>query len=222
MAITYTSGSNTVSNLWQMIQDYTENTESVFVSYIPTFVQVAEERIYNTVPIPTLRKNVTGTITSGNQYLATPSDWLSTFAISVVDPTSTNAQSFLLNKDVEYIRTSFPYPSVTGQPTHYALFDTTNFILGPTPDQSYSVELHYYYYPPSIVTAGSSWLGNNMGNVLLYGTLREAYLYMKGEQDMVSYYEQKYQEGIEMLRGVTEGRNRRDAYRSGLNRVVPP
>jgi hypothetical protein len=220
MAITYAAGTNSPSNLWQMVQDYTENTEATFVSYIPTFVQVAEERIYNTVQLPILRKSVTGTLTANNQYLAVPSDWLANFALSVVDGSGNT--SFLLNKDVEFIRQSYPSVTATGLPAYYAVFSSSSFILGPTPDQNYTVELHYYYYPTSIVTAGTSWLGTNFENVLLYGTLREAYLYMKGEQDMVNYYEQKYQEGIELLRGYGEGKARRDAYRSGQIRTDPP
>lgn len=227
MAITYAAGTNSVSNLWQMVQDYTENTESVFVTYIPTFVQVAEERIYNTVQIPSLRKNVTGTLTAGNPYLAVPTDWTATFSLAIyqTDDSGNTYQTYLLNKDVEYMRQAFPYPSPStywGPPTHYGIFDTSNFILGPTPDQSYTAELHYYYYPPSIVTAGSSWLGTYASNCLLYGTLREAYLYMKGELDMVKYYEDKYQEGVALLKGLAEGKGRRDAYRSGQVRVDPP
>jgi hypothetical protein len=122
---------------------------------------------------------------------------------------------------VEFIRQSFPTPTSIGQPTHYAQFDTVSFILGPTPDQTYTVELHYYYYPPSIVTAGSSWLGTNASNTLLYGTLREAYLYMKGEQDMVAYYEKKYEEGVQLLKDLSEGKGRRDTYRSGQIRISP-
>lgn len=227
MALTYAAGTNSPSNLWQMVQDYTENTETTFVTYIPTFVTVAEERIYNAVQIPSLRKNVTGVLTLGNQYLAVPSDYTAPFSLSIyqTDGSGYTYQTYLLNKDVEFIRQAFPYPSPSsyyGPPTHYALFDVNNFILGPTPDQAYTAELHYYYYPASIVTAGTSWLGTNAENCLLYGTLREAYLYMKGEQDMVAYYEQKYQEGIELLKGLAEGKGRRDAYRSGQVRSSPP
>lgn len=227
MAITYAAGTNSVSNLWQMVQDYTENTETTFVSYIPTFVNVAEERIYNTVQIPSLRKSVTGTMTAGNQYLAVPTDWTASFSLAInqTDSSGNTYQTFLLNKDVEFMRQSFPYPSPStywGPPTHYGIFDTGNFILGPTPDQSYTAELHYYYYPTSIVTAGTSWLGSYASNCLLYGTLREAYLYMKGEQDMVAHYEEKYQEGVVLLKGLAEGKGRRDAYRSGQVRTDPP
>ena len=222
MQIVYedTTGVNDPNNLYLMVQDYTQNTEASFVFHIPSFVELAEERIYNTVQIPALRKSVTGSVTTGIPYLGLPTDYLAPFAMSVIDPV-TSAQSFMLNKDVEYIRQSFPTPVSVGQPTHYAQFDTVSFILGPTPDQTYTVELHYYYYPQSIVNTHTSWLGNNASNVLLYGTLREAYLYMKGEQDMVQYYEQKYQEGIQMLKDLSEGKGRRDAYRSGQIRINP-
>lgn len=211
MAVTYTS-------LVQLIQNYTENTESSFVSYIPTFVQLAEQRIYNAVQIPALRKNQLGTATINIKYLTLPSDWLATFSLSVIDP-STSVQEYLLNKDVEYIREAFPYPASSGKPTHYAQFDVNSLILGPTPDQSYQVELHYYYYPESIVTANTSWLGTNFDTVLIYGTLREAYIYMKGDQDLANMYEAKYQEALEMLKVLGEGKDRRDAYRSGQSRV---
>lgn len=211
MAVTYTS-------LVQLIQNYTENTEPSFVSYIPTFVQLAEQRIYNAVQIPALRKNQLGTATMNVKYLTLPSDWLATFSLSVIDP-NTSVQEYLLNKDVEYIREAFPYPGSSGKPTHYAQFDVNSLILGPTPDYSYQVELHYYYYPESIVTAGTSWLGTNFDTVLIYGTLREAYIYMKGDQDLANMYEAKYQEALEMLKVLGEGKDRRDAYRSGQSRV---
>jgi len=216
MAITYAVGVNSPTNLWQMVQDYAENTESSFVSYIPTFIQTAEERIYNTVQIPALRKTATGTLTLNNQYYTLPADWLATFSLQIVYPGSVG--SFLLNKDPEYMREAFPDAAVTGTPTHYGQFDQNTLSLGPTPDQSYPVQLSYYYSPASIVTAGTSWLGSNMQNVLLYGTLREAYLYLKGEEDLINYCEQKYQEGLAMLKVLGEGKNRRDVYRSGQNR----
>lgn len=220
MAITYAVGVNSPTNLWQMVQDYTENTESSFVSYIPVFVQTAEERIFNTVQIPDLRKAATGTLTTNNQFLTLPSDWLGTFSLQIVYPGSVG--TFLLNKDAEYMREAFPDPTVTGQPSHYGQYDQNTLVVGPTPDQNYPVQLAYYYYPASIVTAGTSWLGSNMQNVLLYGTLREAYIYLKGEDDMVAQYEQKYQEGIALLKALGEGKNRRDVFRSGQNRVPVP
>jgi hypothetical protein len=216
--LTYTAGVSSPTNLWQLIQDYCQNTETTFVTDIPTFVQLAEERIYNSVQIPAIRKNQTGTLTATNKYLTLPTDWLATFSLAVTDP-GTGAQTFLLDKDVNYIREAFPVPSVTGTPTHYGQFDQNTLILGPTPDQNYSVELHYYYYPASIVTATNSWVGTNFGEVLLYGSLREAYLFMKGEQDIITYYDQKYQEGMGLLKQLGDGKNRRDAYRSGQARV---
>ena len=226
MAITYTSGVNSPSNLWQMVQDYTNNTEPTFITYIPSFVKLAEERIYNTVQIPSLRKATTLTMTLGSPYLTMPTDWTADFsmAINQTDGSGNTYKTFLLNKDVEYIRQAFPYPSPSsyyGPPTHYAIYNTTTFIVGPTPDQAYSVDLQYYAYPDSITTAGTSWLGDKASNCLLYGSLREAYLYMKGEEDMVKYYEDKYQEGVALLKDLAEGKGRRDTYRSGQIRVDP-
>lgn len=209
------------SSLVTMIQDYCGNAESSFVANIPTFVQLAEERIYNSVQIPAIRKNQTGALTASNKYLTLPTDWLATFSLAVVNPT-TQAQTFLLNKDVNYIREAFPSPSDTGTPTHYAQFDSGTLLLGPTPDLSYAVELHYYYYPASIVTAGTSWVGDNFETVLLYGSLREAYQYMKGEEDITAQYENKYQEALALLKVLGDGKDRRDAYRSGQTRVPVP
>lgn len=209
------------TQLVSAIEDYVESTESTFVSNIPTFVQLAEERIYNSVQIPAIRKNQVGNLTVNNKYLTLPTDWLATFSLAVIDPT-TSAQSFLLNKDVNYIREAFPTPSDTGTPTHYAQFDSTSLILGPTPDASYAVELHYYYYPASIVTAGTSWLGDNFETVLLYGSLREAAIFQKGEADIIANYEAKYQESLMLLKVLGDGKDRRDAYRSGQTRVEVP
>jgi hypothetical protein len=209
------------ATLVSTIENYCENTESLFVSSIPTFVQLAEERIYNTVQIPAIRKNQTGAMTGGDKYLTLPTDWLATFSLSVIDPT-TSAQSFLLNKDVNYIREAYPTPSSTGTPAHYAQFSDTALIVGPTPDANYGVELHYYYYPESIVTAGTSWLGNNFETVLLYGSLREAQVFMKGEADIIANYEAKYQESMMLLKVLGDGKDRRDAYRSGQARIAVP
>jgi hypothetical protein len=206
------------ASLVTLVQQYCESTESSFVANIPTFVTLAEERIYNAVQIPAIRRNQIGTLSINNKYLTLPSDWLATFSLAVINPT-TNAQEFLLDKDVNFIRQSYPDPDDTGLPKYYAIFDDNTFILGPTPDFNYQVEMHYYYYPPSIVTAGTSWVGDNYENVLLYGTLREAYTYLKGEQDMMAYYEQKYQEAVQQLMRLGDGLNRRDAYRSGQVRV---
>jgi hypothetical protein len=206
------------ATLTTLVQQYCESTETSFVANIPTFVGLAEERIYNSVQIPAIRRNQIGTLSINNKYLTLPSDWLATFSLTVIDPT-TNAQEFLLDKDVNFIRQSFPDPDDTGIPKYYAIFDDNTLILGPTPNAAYQVEMHYYYLPQSIVTAGTSWLGDNFETVLLYGTLREAYTYLKGEADMMQYYEQKYQEAIGQLARLGDGLNRRDAYRSGQVRI---
>jgi hypothetical protein len=206
------------SQLSTLIQDYCESTETSFVANIPTFVQLAEERIYNSVQIPAIRKNVTGTMTINFQYFSLPSDWLSTFSLAVIDPT-TGEYEYLLNKDVNFIRASYPPPNSYGKPQYYAIWNNSSMILGPTPDLAYTAELHYYYYPPSIVTSSTSWLGDNFETVLLYGSLREAYTYLKGEADMMQYYDQKYQEAVAQLKRLGDGLDRQDAYRSGQVRV---
>ena len=206
------------SQLSTLIQDYCESTEQSFVANIPTFVQLAEERIYNSVQIPAIRKNVTGTMTINFQYFSLPSDWLSTFSLAVIDPT-TGEYEYLLNKDVNFIRASYPPPNSYGKPQYYAIWNNNSMILGPTPNLAYTAELHYYYYPPSIVTSSTSWLGDNFETVLLYGSLREAYTYLKGEADMMQYYDQKYQEAVAQLKRLGDGLDRQDAYRSGQVRV---
>jgi hypothetical protein len=218
--ITYTSGATLPApgNLWSEIQTYTNNYEGTFVSDIPTFVQAAEERVYNSVQLPALRKNQMGTSTGGVKYLALPSDWLATYSLALADP-NTGVQSFLINKDVNFIREAYPDGTAQGTPVYYAQFDFQTLIMGPTPDNSYPAEIHYYYYPTSIVTATTTWLGNNFGEVLLYGSIREAYVYMKGEKDVLDMYEAKYQEGLALLKRLGDGLDRRDAYRSGQARV---
>ena len=296
--------------LYQAIQDYSENTESLFVGNIPRFVMEAEERIYNSVQIPSLRKNVTGTLTASNKYLSCPDDYLSTYSMAVID--TDTSYKYLLNKDVNFIREAYPTPTSTGLPKYYALFGSQysnanelSFIVGPTPDSSYSVELHYFYYPVSIVqsaisgfnaptggssyttgvypnvsltggngsgatatitvaggvvssvvlnnpgnfyavgnsltaasssiggtgsgfsvtiasvnnTAGTSWLGDNYDPVLFYGAMREAMLFMKGEQDLVKYYEDKYTEALMQLNRLGTGLERGDAYRDGQAKI---
>lgn len=298
--------------LYNTIQAYSENTESLFVANIPVFVQEAEERIYNSVQIPSLRKNVTGTLTSGNKYVSLPNDWLSSYSLAVID--ASGNYTYLLNKDVNYIREAYPNASTTGLPKHYALFGSQytdinelSLILGPTPNSAYSVEMHYYYYPPTIVQGqittlntasfsggslytngiyqnipltggsgsgayadivisggavtsvtlrfggnfyvvgntlsaatttigssgsgfsiavtaisnanGTSWLGDNYDPILLYGSMREAMIFMKAEADMVGYYEQKYQEALEQLNRLGTGLERGDAYRDGQARI---
>jgi hypothetical protein len=203
----------TYSELVAQIQNYTENQFTTAV--VNTFITQAEQRIYNTVQLPALRKNVTGTLTTGNKYLATPSDWLSTFSLAVIN--ANNEYLYLLNKDVNFIRQSFPDTDAAfyGEPEYYAVFDNNTFILGPTPDAAYSVELHYFYYPTSIVTAGTSWLGDNFSSALLYGSLLEAYTYMKGEQDIINQYQKRYDEAMILLKQLGDAKNRMDAYRDG-------
>ena len=195
------------------IQDYTENQFTT--DMVDTFIQQAEQRIYNTVQLPALRKNVTGTTTSGTKYLTIPPDWLSTFSLAIIN--SDNEYLYLLNKDVNFIRQSYPDTDSDfyGEPEYYAVFDQNSFILGPTPDASYGVELHYFYYPTSIVTAGTTWLGDNFSSVLLYGSLLEAYTYMKGEQDVINQYQKRYDEALILLKQLGDAKNRMDAYRDG-------
>jgi len=295
--------------LYNNIQSYAENTEQLFVANIPVFVMEAEERIYNSVQLPSLRKNVIGTMTSGNSYLSCPIDYLSTYSLAVID--SSGNYSYLLNKDVNFIRQSYPNPTSTGMPQYYALFGTQynnnnelSFILGPTPDTNYNAELHYFYYPPTIVqgqisllgnitggslytngiyqnvsltggsganatadiliasgavvscnlkfggnfyavgdvlscsslgstgsgfsilvnavsnATGTSWLGDNYDPVLFYGAMREAMIFMKGEQDMVAYYEKMYEEALAQLNRLGTGLERGDAYRNGQARIM--
>ena len=199
------------------IQSYTENQYTT--TDINTFIQNAEQRIYNTVQLPDLRKNVTANMTSGNKYMSLPSDWLATFSIAVIN--ANNEYTYLLNKDVNFIRESFPDTDSPfyGKPEYYAIFDDTTMILGPTPDADYNTELHYYYYPTSIVTSGSSWLGNNFDSALLYGSLLEAAAFLKEEPDTVAMYTARYNEAMQLLQNLGEGKNRRDAYRSGQERI---
>jgi hypothetical protein len=221
------------TDLSSAIQAYTENTSTAFVAEIPTFVQQAEQRIYNTIQFPSLRKNVIGTVQgtpTSNKYLAAPDDFLAVYSIAVITDygTANESYEYLLNKDVNFIRQAYPNPTDTGLPRYYALFGPTvsgstitnelSFILGPTPDANYKVELHYYYYPESIVTANTSWLGDNFDSVLLYGSLVEAYTYMKGEPDMMQLYNQKYMEALGLAKRLGDGMERQDAYRSGQYR----
>ena len=203
------------SQLVAQIQDYTENQFTTTV--INTFITQAEQRIYNTVQLPALRKNVTGTTTLGNKYLAIPTGWLATFSLAVIN--SDNEYLYLLNKDVNFIRQSFPDTDTDfyGVPQYYAVFDNSAFILGPTPDDNYDVELHYFYYPESITTVsgGTTWLGDNFSSVLLYGSLLEAYTYMKGEKDVLDNYRTRYDEAMLLLKQLADGKDRQDAYRSG-------
>ena len=298
------------AQLYQAVQDYAESSEQLFVENISTFVRQAEDRIYNTVQIPSLRRNVTGTLTTGNKYLSAPNDYLSTYSLAVIQ--ADGSYEYLLNKDVNFIRQSYPQPTDTGLPKYYSLFGSQytdpnelSFLLGPTPDSNYSVEMHYFYYPVSIVqsavnngtitpgfgyanglysnvpltggsgsgatanitvagnlvtsvtlnskgnfyavgdilttpvtyiggigsgfqytltavdnAAGTSWLGDNYDPCLLYGSLREAVLFQKGEQDMVTYYEKMFQDAMGQLNRLGTGLERGDAYRNGQAKIA--
>ena len=183
------------------------------------FTEQSEQKIYNTVQIPAIRRNVTGTLTTGNKYLQIPSDFLYVYSLAVIE--SNGEYHYLIDKDVNFIREAYPrdVTATRTTPKYYAIFDNSAFILGPTPDQSYSAELHYGYYPESIVTAGTSWLGDNFDTVLLYGSLVEAYTYMKGEADMMALYNGKYQEALGLLKNLGDAKQRGDAYQDGQVRL---
>lgn len=225
------------TTLYNTIQSYTENQfPDVYLAsgstvsattQINMFITQAEQRIYNSVQFPSIRKNVTGVTTLGNKYLSCPGDFLSVYSMAVE---TTDGQEFLLNKDVNFIRQAYPKATDTATPKYYALFGPTttsgatpvvtnelSFIIGPTPDAAYNVELHYYYYPESITTAssGQTWLGDNFDSVLLYGSLVEAYTFMKGEADIIAGYDMKYKEALALAKRLGDGMERQDAYRSG-------
>jgi hypothetical protein len=222
------------AELTAAICDYTQNFEQDFVANISTFVSQAEQRIYNSVQFPSLRKNVVGVTTTNNKYVSCPPDFLSAYSLAVVS--QLGDYEYLLNKDVNFIRQAYPNSNSTGTPKYYAIFgptttntlppnltDELSFILGPTPDAAYTVELHYYFYPESISVAadGRTWLGDNFDTVLLYGSLVEAYTFMKGEADMLALYEGKYKEALALAKRLGDGLERSDAYRSGQARVAP-
>ena len=228
----------TYAELIASIQSYTENQfPATFLadgsSVSPTtqldlFITQAEQRIYNSVQFPSLRRNVTGFTSPNNKYLACPADFLAVYSMAVISPDG--SYEYLLNKDVNFIRQAYPSPNDTAIPKYYALFgpsyynsDELTFILGPTPDILYNIELHYFYIPESITTAvdGRTWLGDNFDTVLLYGSLVEAATFMKAEQDMVALYNQKYQEALALAKRLGDGLERSDAYRSGQSRVAP-
>jgi hypothetical protein len=201
------------------VEDYTENTFSA--TDFATMTDLAEQKIYNTVQLPALRKNVTGTLSQGNQYLTTPGDFLSVFSLAVF-PTAGGDYTYLLNKDVNFIRESYPNPATQGVPRYYALFGPVynlptelTFILGPTPSAGFTAELHYFYYPQSIVTAGTTWLGDNFDSALFNAVMVEAARFMKAEQDIVQLYTTQFNDSILLLKNLGDGKNRQDAYRSG-------
>lgn len=210
------------TELTEAIQQYCENYEASFVANIPLFVRQVEERIHRALMIPELRKNVTGNMTANNRYVARPADFLSLFSFAVID--TTGAYSYLIDKDMNFIREAYPDPTTTGMPRYYAQYDgdvptaTGNFIIGPTPDQSYNIELQYYYDPPSIVDAGTSWLGEHAETALFYGCLVEAYTYMKGDGDVMSVYKSRYDDALAGM-GIIDVRSKRDSYRDGDMRV---
>jgi hypothetical protein len=232
------------ATLFETIKGYLENdfpstqysdSSGNLVNYtskeqIDTFIQQAEQRIYNSVQFPSIRKNVTGVTYATNPYLSSPIDFLAVYSLAVID--GSGNYEYLLNKDVNFLRAAYPNPTATGIPKYYALFGptTTNdlppaitnelsFMLAPTPDDSYTVELHYYYYPESIVTAGTTWVGDNFDSALLYGALIEGYTYMKGEADVIAGYNKRYEEAMILAKRLGDGMERRDAYRSGQVRM---
>jgi hypothetical protein len=214
------------AELRQKIIDFAETDEGTFVANIDNFIQTAEQKIYNAVQIPALRKNATSTVTPNNKYLSSPQDFLSVFSLAVIAPNGD--YEYLLNKDVNFIRQVYPSPTDVGVPKYYAIFGPTttsdqppvitnelSFILGPTPDSNYRVELHYFYYPESIVTADTTWLGDNFDTALFYGAMREASIFQRMEVDVVTNYEQKYNEAMTLLKQLGDGKQRQDSYRSG-------
>lgn len=215
----------TYDELCTSISDYVENTFST--EQIDVFIKEAEQRIYNSIQLPDLRKNVEGVITDGNKYLQCPTDFLSAYSLAVID--ADDNYTFLLNKDVNFIREAYPNPNSTGTPKYYAIFgprsDNVNeltFILGPTPDTDYNAELHYFYYPPSITSVesdGMTWLGDNFDSALLYGSILEAYVFLKGDNDIMTFYRQRYEEAMNLLNTLATGKDRGDAYRNGQARI---
>lgn len=206
------------SELSTAIQDYCQSTESTFVTHIPDFVRQTEERLQRSSRIPNLRKSSTGTTTASNRFLSMPSDFLSAYSIAVID--SNSDYQFLIYKDVSFIREAYAATGTEGLPAYYALWDDDTLLLGPTPDDAYTMQLNYYYEPTSIVTASTSWYGDNAESALLYGCLVEAYTFLKGDADLLQLYKQRYEEAVEDMRVVAEGLNRRDSYRHGDRRMV--
>jgi hypothetical protein len=212
--------------LRQKIIDFAESDEPMFVDNINNFIRNAEQKIYNSVQIQYLRKNVTGAVTPNNKYLSTPLDFLSIYSLAVIRPNG--EYEYLLNKDVNFIRQAYPSPADTGVPKYYAIFGPTttadnpplltnelSLILGPTPNAAYAMELHYFFYPESIVTAGTTWLGDNFDTVLFYGAMREASIFQRMEADLIANYEQKYNEAMTLLKQLGDGKQRQDSYRNG-------
>jgi len=211
----------TYAELKTAIQDYTENTETSFVNNLPIFIQQAEERILKNVQLSLFRKNVSGNLTSSNKYLAAPSDFLAPLSLSFVN--GSNDHVFLEFKDADFIQSFNPDATDTGTPRYYAVFDISNFIIGPTPDSNYTVELHYFYRPASLTAgsdSGTTWLSDNAQIAMLYGSLLEAYTYMKGEPDLISLYEKRFAEAIMGMKMFGEAKEVTDEYRTG--KVIRP
>jgi len=204
MAFTYTT-------LKQAIQDYVVSDEATLVTNLPIIVKQAEDRILKNVQLPDFRKNSTGTMTSGNQYLGIPADFLSPYSLAI----DNSGFEFLIFKEVNFVRTAYPVIAVTGASKYYAIFDSSFFLLGPTPDSNYATELHYFYRPASIVDAATSWLGTHAESCLLYGCLLEAYTFQKGDPDVMEIYEKRYKEALGELKVIAEGRNKTDSFRNG-------
>jgi hypothetical protein len=207
--------SYTNTTLTNAIKEYTENTETTFVNNIPNFIKNAEERILKLVELEYFRKNVTGTLSSGNKFLAVPDDYLGSISLSVINSSN---HEFLLFKDVNYVQEFNPNPATTGVPRYYAYFDVDNFIVSPTPNANYSAELHYYYRPQSITATsdGTSWLGTNAPDTLLFGSLYEAYIFMKGEQEFLTLYNNRFIEAMSRLKNYGESTENKDAFRDGI------
>ena len=207
------------ATLSQLLQDYTQNYSSEFVAAIPEIVKLAEDRIYQSVQIPSLKKNATSSFLVGNKYLAQPADFLAAYTMAVKN--ASGEYIYMLEKEVGFINEAYPNPSLTGIPRYYAIFTDDTFVVSPTPNANLQVELHYFYEPESIVTAGTSWLGDNVESVLFYGCMVEAYTYMKGENDLIALYKGRYDESIGRLKMLGEGMGKRDNFRFDLPRVLP-
>ena len=214
--ITTYAGLTTAIEQYIQVEYAGDSAEPTLVSNIPNFIQNAEKLINSRVQLPAFRRNVTGSCSTAFPYLTLPSDFLSTFSVAVMDAgvDGVDGYRYLLNKDVNYIRELFPYPAVTGTPQYYAIFDANTYILGPTPDVEYNIELHYFAYPTSIVTAGTTWVSQNYPNALLWGSLVEAYIFAKGENELIQTYQAKFEEAMQLLKQLGDGKNRQDAYRT--------